>query len=300
MALLAACPLHAAPRWPRRSRQPWAHPCALNSEPSAQNLVPGAGQGVLQGAASGRQLRQLPAGRAQRAGDPPAPQHCAFCTTDRAARGLLAGPSSLRPASPGSCVLQDGHSVQATSPSTARLLAHCRQSCPGVRTQDGRLPRACVSGASRTLRTLQVDHPEGGRAQAFTFDAVFGPGSGQAAVFAQVSELVQSALDGYQVRCPPAWHAARLPGTLGLPAAHQHLPSLPAEVPHERFAACVGHAGRTVGSDAGPAAPASWIFCTTLASTECLPRAEPAQVCRRAGLTLRSVPPAGLSALGSC
>ena len=44
-----------------------------------------------------------------------------------------------------------------------------------------------------------MDSPAGGKGQGFSFDHVFGPSTSQAAVFAQVSELVQSALDGYQV-----------------------------------------------------------------------------------------------------
>ena len=38
-----------------------------------------------------------------------------------------------------------------------------------------------------------------GKDQGFTFDRVFGPQSTQAEVFQEVSELVQSALDGFKV-----------------------------------------------------------------------------------------------------
>lgn len=51
----------------------------------------------------------------------------------------------------------------------------------------------CLPGG--TSLALAVD----GREHTFSFDRVFGPGTGQQQVFAEVSELVQSALDGYHV-----------------------------------------------------------------------------------------------------
>ena len=44
---------------------------------------------------------------------------------------------------------------------------------------------------------------EGIKDSAFAFDKVFGPQSSQADVFAEVSDLVQSALDGYKVGLSP-------------------------------------------------------------------------------------------------
>ena len=43
----------------------------------------------------------------------------------------------------------------------------------------------------------QAKHP--GQKHTFSFDRVFGPSASQEAVFDQVSEFVQSSLDGYNV-----------------------------------------------------------------------------------------------------
>ena len=54
--------------------------------------------------------------------------------------------------------------------------------------------------------SLRVDAAAEGNSKdsSFSFDHVFGPDSSQEQVFAGVSELVQSALDGYKVNLGPA------------------------------------------------------------------------------------------------
>ena len=58
---------------------------------------------------------------------------------------------------------------------------------------------ACSSDAA-SLRLTAEDGKEHG----FTFDHVFGPSASQIDVFAQVADVVQSALDGYKVQEPVA------------------------------------------------------------------------------------------------
>lgn len=62
--------------------------------------------------------------------------------------------------------------------------------------------RPCASGSAVACAPDGVSlklTADDGRDHAFSFDRVFGPGTAQETVFCEVAELVQSALDGYQV-----------------------------------------------------------------------------------------------------
>ena len=57
---------------------------------------------------------------------------------------------------------------------------------------------------------------EGIKDSSFAFDKVFGGQSSQAEVFAQVSDMVQSALDGYKVTSSVAMHQSKFAELQGL------------------------------------------------------------------------------------
>jgi len=57
---------------------------------------------------------------------------------------------------------------------------------------------------------------EGIKDSSFAFDKVFGGHSSQAEVFAQVSDMVQSALDGYKVSCTVSMHQSKFAELQGL------------------------------------------------------------------------------------
>ena len=83
---------------------------------------------------------------------------------------------------------------------------------------------------------------EGIKDSTFAFDKVFGPQSSQADVFAEVSDMVQSALDGYKVDChlcclllllpiPPAYRCCLLL-LLPIPPAYRCCLLLRLPIPH--------------------------------------------------------------------
>jgi kinesin family protein C1 len=77
-----------------------------------------------------------------------------------------------------------------------RVFARIRPFLPTDDVADNEMP--CVIPKSDTELKLTTDGDER-KATPFTFDRVFGPVSSQEAVFIEVAEFVQSALDGYNV-----------------------------------------------------------------------------------------------------
>lgn len=77
-----------------------------------------------------------------------------------------------------------------------RVFARIRPFLPGDGVDDDAQPMAVPK--SETAMKLTMD-PNDRKGHSFTFDRVFGPSVGQEVVFTEVSEFVQSALDGYNV-----------------------------------------------------------------------------------------------------
>jgi len=77
-----------------------------------------------------------------------------------------------------------------------RVFARIRPFLPGDHVPEDTEP--CIVPKSETSLKIMMDE-EGTQEHKFSFDRVFPPGSGQEQVFEEVSEFVQSALDGYNV-----------------------------------------------------------------------------------------------------
>lgn len=77
-----------------------------------------------------------------------------------------------------------------------RVFARIRPFLPGDGVDDDALPMAVPKSETAMKLTTNENDRKG---YTFTFDRVFGPSNGQETVFTEVSEFVQSALDGYNV-----------------------------------------------------------------------------------------------------
>jgi len=84
------------------------------------------------------------------------------------------------------------HNIIQELRGNVRVFARIRPFLPGEKSTDSITPLGETS-----LRLSKPNNPE--REYKFSFDRVFAPNEGQDAVFGEVSEFVQSALDGYNV-----------------------------------------------------------------------------------------------------
>jgi len=100
--------------------------------------------------------------------------------------------------------VRDGETVRRKMHNTiqelrgnVRVFARVRPFLPGDHADDAAAPVIQVRPDGASLR---IDNSgDRGETHSFTFDKAFPPSVGQEAVFTEVSEFVQSALDGYQV-----------------------------------------------------------------------------------------------------
>ena len=82
-----------------------------------------------------------------------------------------------------------------------RVFCRVRPFLPPERAGGGGAPAAGERGALEAVSRegVRLEDPMRGASYQFTFDRVFGPDVDQAGVFAEISGLVQSVLDGYNV-----------------------------------------------------------------------------------------------------
>ena len=82
-------------------------------------------------------------------------------------------------------------------------------------------PASAVVCLPNGLSVRLEGQTEGIKDSSFAFDKVFGGQSSQAEVFGEVSDMVQSALDGYKVSSSAAIHQSNVAGLQGLGVTDQ-------------------------------------------------------------------------------
>merc|ERR1719242_1878640 len=119
------------------------------------------------------------------------------------AKGLKSGQDSAKVVAGLEAQLREGkaerrrmHNVIQELRGNVRVFARIRPYLPGDGVDDDAEP--FITPKSETALRL-IDESSVNQKYNFTFDRVFGPSIGQEAVFTEVSEFVQSALDGYNV-----------------------------------------------------------------------------------------------------
>ena len=96
------------------------------------------------------------------------------------------------------CVLFRMHNLIQELRGNVRVFARVRPFLPGDGVDDDEEP-SVVPKSETSLKLATAPDASGKTEYKFSFDRVFGPSIGQEAVFTEVSEFVQSALDGYNV-----------------------------------------------------------------------------------------------------
>merc|ERR1719330_1856600 len=119
------------------------------------------------------------------------------------AKGLKSGQDSAKVVAGLEAQLREGqaerrrmHNLIQELRGNVRVFARIRPFLPGDGVDDDAEP--CIVPTSETTLKIMMDE-KGKQEHAFSFDRVFPPSAGQEQVFTEVSEFVQSALDGYNV-----------------------------------------------------------------------------------------------------
>jgi kinesin family protein C1 len=95
-----------------------------------------------------------------------------------------------------------GGSLRRMQELRGNVRVFCRvRPMPARAGEDAAATYCMPDGTSLRLEAPAMEGKTAAVNQTFTYDKVFGPASTQDEVFDEVSQLVQSALDGYKVSC---------------------------------------------------------------------------------------------------